>query len=225
MGDDPGPGCLHQLHEPKDPAALVLDIVAVNGLNGNPTKTWETNGRGQPYIWIRDLLSSPGMNIRTLTYEYNSSSSESQNVFTPDGFHRAAKKLVELLLNLRHNTTERPVTFIAHDIGGLVVMKALMMAREKAELNLWSESCPKFVFFGTPQRVTDIRSWEDSLFRLVLTTATSAAPSPDLLGRVQQMSRTLLHVAEEFSCSLASHCIVNVYEEATDGPPVRQTPV
>lgn len=78
------------------------------------------------------------------------------------------------------------------------------------------------IFFGTPQRVVDIMSLEDSLLRLVSETITTTTDlSLDVVGAVRRMSQPLSRVVEEYSRSLASLCIVNVYEEQLNGQPVR----
>ncbi len=58
-------------------------VVTVNGLNGDPTTTWKTDGRGKLGIWIQDLLPLFVKNIRVLAYQYNSSSFETENLFAP----------------------------------------------------------------------------------------------------------------------------------------------
>lgn len=51
---------------------LMLDsVVAVHGLNGDPFRTWTTNGSEK--MWLKDpgLLPSNLKNSRILTYGYN----------------------------------------------------------------------------------------------------------------------------------------------------------
>ncbi|KAI0440205.1 hypothetical protein F4803DRAFT_528215, partial [Xylaria telfairii] len=125
MGDDQNSkGRLHCLHDIDRPMNAALDVVAVNGLNGDPWATWTTDGLGQPCMWIRDLLPMLIKRARTFTYQYNSFTSVPHGCFTPDGFDRAVEELIQALEDKRPD--ECPITFIAHDIGGLIVMKVCL---------------------------------------------------------------------------------------------------
>ena len=46
-------------------------IVAVHGLNGDPFRTWTTEGSGKIWLADPDLLPSNLKNSRILTYGYN----------------------------------------------------------------------------------------------------------------------------------------------------------
>jgi hypothetical protein len=60
------------------------------------------------------------------------------------------------------------------------------------------------IFFATPQRAKELASWEDLVFRIFTATTTDSQTSPELLGRIKLMSKTLSKVAFQFSdCTTA----------------------
>ena len=102
-------------------------------------------------------------NIRVFTFGYDSHISH--------GFSGPANRsnipqhgltLLNAVTNVRHSCPDRPLTFVAHSLGGLIVKQALVEARKaKADgqqRNL-HEACKAVIFFGTPHRGSPDASW------------------------------------------------------------------
>ncbi|KAI9795942.1 MAG: hypothetical protein M1833_006590 [Piccolia ochrophora] len=137
-----------------------IDIVAVHGLGGHWEKTWtDKNGK----LWLRDFLPSQlqevSINARIMSYGYNSKTAFSRAITNIDN---DAEDLLNRLDNRRETEEERkrPILFIAHSLGGLVVKKALIIARERSgQYRNLLKSVQGCVFFGVPHRGSDIAFW------------------------------------------------------------------
>ena len=113
---------LFEIHTPADGRQIDLDIVAVHGLMGNPYTTW-TRGKdpnGKP--WISDFLPSQLPHARVFSYGYDSNFVRSSSVA---GIPEFAMNLLAWL-KLRRSTEserQRPLLFICHSLGGIIVKK------------------------------------------------------------------------------------------------------
>lgn len=99
----------------------VVDVVAVHGLNGHYLKTWEClNAAGEEIVWIRDFLPKQLPSARIMSYGYNSAVQFSKSIA---GVGTFAEQLLEDLRSWRltPEEKERPVIFICHSLGGIVV--------------------------------------------------------------------------------------------------------
>ncbi|KFY63222.1 hypothetical protein V496_04071 [Pseudogymnoascus sp. VKM F-4515 (FW-2607)] len=94
-----------------------IDIVAVHGLNGTAYGTW-THEKGN--FWLEDLAKDfPG--ARVFTYGYPSEVCFTQGTGNIDTFSRS---LLEALKRERKGkNNRRPIIFICHSMGGIVVKK------------------------------------------------------------------------------------------------------
>jgi predicted alpha/beta-fold hydrolase len=94
-------------------------IVAVHGLNGHRENTWTSEG-GK--LWLRDFLPSKISNVRIYSWGYDANTHSGDRVNT-QYIYDIAKTLVSDLSLARQltNTEQRPIIFVAHSLGGLVV--------------------------------------------------------------------------------------------------------
>ena len=173
------------LHEPRDEQSVIADLVFVHGLQGHPRRTWQSSvtpqqhtlGRhpfkrwkagssdkeGTGVFWPADLIPQDFPNLRVLTYGYDSkvtgyyASSKSKN-----GIFDHGNSLLNALNRERTNLSNRPIIFVAHSLGGLVVKQAIVEARKRANSgdihNIYT-SARAVIFFGTPHRGSDSASW------------------------------------------------------------------
>lgn len=93
-------------------------IVAVHGLMGDWEKTWTVNGK----LWLRDFLPAEFPEARIMSYGYNS-----DVCFTKarTGLEDEAAILLDRLKGVRTGPGQvhRPLIFIAHSLGGILVKK------------------------------------------------------------------------------------------------------
>jgi len=100
-----------------------VDIVAVHGLNGHREHTF-TAANG--VCWLGSLLPAKAPNIRVLSYGYDART-HSSSLLSREHLHGHAEQLIEELRRERTitETTRRPIIFIGHSLGGLIIKAAL----------------------------------------------------------------------------------------------------
>jgi hypothetical protein len=111
---------------PNNPDAV--DIVAIHGLNGHYINTWQsTSGR---VLWLKDLLPDQIPQARIMSYGYDSSVAFSKSTEDISTF---ADDLLEMLMSRRRSEEKkRPLIFICHSLGGIVVKKVGTFQRKYA---------------------------------------------------------------------------------------------
>ncbi|GFF49854.1 protein SERAC1 [Aspergillus udagawae] len=144
----------------------LVDIVFVHGLNGHPYNTWST--KEPPVFWPADLLPNllEPCKVRILTYGYNANVTAFTDGASKDHIHQHAETLASTLAanrNLRQ-CPDRPIIFVCHSLGGLVVKRALIYCRsvsnEKIEhLRSIFVSTYGILFLGTPHNGSDVAKW------------------------------------------------------------------
>ncbi|KAF2804502.1 uncharacterized protein BDZ99DRAFT_363154, partial [Mytilinidion resinicola] len=138
-------------------AAQSTDIVAIHGLGAHPDDAWcKNDGTTEEPEWVNwliedDMLPAVAPHARIMRYGYQSEwfgkEAMQQNVST------VADRLLRALRRKREEFPFRPLLFIAHCFGGLVVLKALLEAEQyKSEWPGVFASTTGLIFFGTPFR-------------------------------------------------------------------------
>ncbi|KAI9851959.1 MAG: hypothetical protein M1838_002248 [Thelocarpon superellum] len=185
-----------------------VDIVLVHGLNGHPQTTWTAkNG----VFWPTQLLPKTLGNVRAriLVYGYNA------DVYAFGGKSATADYILQhaqtLVFNLdseryTEDASDRPIIFVAHSLGGILVKKALDYSSEISTVNNENlrsifVSTYGIVFLGTPHNGADPAKWglmlqamaSALLPRLVLDT------EPGLVAALKTQSETLQNINVSFS--------------------------
>lgn len=114
----------YKLHLLIDPEEADVDIVAVHGLDGHWKSSWTADNG---VFWLRDLLPLELPRARIFSFGHNSRTRGSSTPLTQDISHHG-KDLVSSLSNERYltGTESRPIIFIGHSLGGLVIKSALL---------------------------------------------------------------------------------------------------
>ncbi|PAV22606.1 vegetative incompatibility HET-E-1 [Pyrrhoderma noxium] len=144
-----------------------IDVVAVQGLGSSYPNTWcgnkpviTTDGR-EAYIkvnWLvdKDLLPSDLRGARILAFKYNSNWLYDANYEDLDG--HAQTFLTELVRVRNECHPTRPILFIGHSYGGLVIKKALTLCSDpdkSPQQEIYRaivHAKQGIVFLGTPHR-------------------------------------------------------------------------
>ncbi|KAF5259383.1 hypothetical protein FOXYS1_9999 [Fusarium oxysporum] len=129
-----------------------VDFIFLHGLNGHAFRTFScTNEEQAIRMWPRDFLKLSFPNARILTYGYNANVFKNTSLAVQQDFRDA---LLASLSVLRSGTAAaaRPIVFLGHSLGGLVIKSALLAATEQPSYLSIHQSTRGVVFFGTPHR-------------------------------------------------------------------------
>ncbi|KAF7895792.1 uncharacterized protein EAF01_009754 [Botrytis porri] len=131
-----------------------VDIVFVHGLEGAATAGFLENEEGPEKLWLYDLLPKSLPTARILTFGYQS---DAISLINSRGsvISTYTKSLLESLTAFRvphQEAPSRPLVFLAHSLGGLVVQKALIVASTGARADFFAikRSTSAILFFATP---------------------------------------------------------------------------
>ena len=183
---------------PKSPSeAIKVDIVAVPGLGAHPAFTWKSKNKVD---WIRDSNMLPGKvtNARIMVFEY-----ESQWVGRGSINQRlssVADQLVQAFYKRRLRDTKRPIVFVCHSLGGIIVEKAIVTAklRQSDYPNIFM-SIVGCVFLGTPFRGTKSTNKATILAQMAETVGLGV--DSGLVRVLEEKSETLKDLLSDFSAS------------------------
>ncbi|KAK6074568.1 hypothetical protein SCUP515_06440 [Seiridium cupressi] len=128
----------------------VVDIVAVHGLNGHRETTWTAANQK---LWLRDFLPQSIPDARIFIWGYDAATHNTDHVSALH-LHDHGQSLVTDLALRRRDNMKRPIIFIAHSLGGLVVKAALIYSYGKrlddSEHFSIKLSTLGIIFMGTP---------------------------------------------------------------------------
>ncbi|UKZ76527.1 hypothetical protein TrVFT333_004234 [Trichoderma virens FT-333] len=129
-----------------------VDLVFVHGYGGNPETTWHDESTGK--IWIKDeeFITRIKRPIRIFSFSYNGDVEANLSSSSP-AFH--ASDLLCCLEQALERSAGRPLIFIAHGFGGIIVKKAIQLCFMTPTYPRTKNALAGVVFFGTPHADTD----------------------------------------------------------------------
>ncbi|KAL2020066.1 hypothetical protein VTK56DRAFT_8870 [Thermocarpiscus australiensis] len=148
--DARGPTGLRLLRASAEP---LIDLIFVHGLRGGSIKTWR-KGSDPSCFWPQCWLpSEPGFeNVNIYSYGYDSDWASSEPSILD--VHDFGRNLLEDMRNSPYlrNSHERPIILVGHSMGGVVIKKAFILARDVPDF----EHRIRCIFFlATPHRGSD----------------------------------------------------------------------
>ncbi|KAH7092522.1 hypothetical protein FB567DRAFT_625504 [Paraphoma chrysanthemicola] len=230
-----------------------VDIIAVQGLGAHPFYTWvkkvaapvtqekrasknlgrlfgkknktqvnHEEGETQIVMWPRDLLVPTFSSARVATYSYGS---DWRDKHVNTSLRECGQQLLEVLLQHRQGDDERrrPLVFIGHSLGGLVVQQALAIAVHGSSYTDLRLSVAGIVFLGSPFQGSDEAAYAQWLAKLVRLQE-EEGHKYTLLKTLQKESRELHNLSIDFWRSYGEYDMACFYEnrEAAYGPLSRQ---
>ncbi|SLM34884.1 P-loop containing nucleoside triphosphate hydrolase [Lasallia pustulata] len=131
-------------------AAKLRGIIAVHGLNPTNTEfhaeaTWTVEDK----LWLRDFLPPQLPSARVLLFGYNANVAFETS---KAGVREQAINLLNRIASKREEAEERPIVFVAHSLGGIVVKRALVEAKLDDSYKSIREATYGIAFFGTPHQ-------------------------------------------------------------------------
>ncbi|MCJ1422997.1 hypothetical protein MMC29_000878 [Sticta canariensis] len=135
-----------------------IDIVAIHGIGAHPDDTWRKKvNAGSPdehYVnWLSDAHMLPAAipSARIMRYGYESQWAGDETIKLKAS--TVAQRLLHSVRRMRKQYPSRPLIFIAHCFGRLVVLKAVVDAKHSD--SKWDGIYPSIcglLFLGTPFR-------------------------------------------------------------------------
>ncbi|KAF1957426.1 hypothetical protein CC80DRAFT_592694 [Byssothecium circinans] len=195
-----------QLYQTAQDKPITVDIIAITGLGGNAYGSW-TSRSNLPRMWLRDFLSRDMPQCRTMIYGYNSNLS-SHGIDTVLDYGR---ELLEGIKNVRNTQSlrERPLIFVAHSFGGIILAHTLIRARQADDrddptLATLNKATYGLLFLGTPHKGLFI---ED-----ILSMIGGDNPRRDLVEELRKNSSSLQSQVADFRNLARDYKIVSFYE-------------
>lgn len=183
------------------------------GTQSHAEKTWtaEDKKHNIKTMWLKDeeFLPRDIPYARVLLHSYNANV-----ILNPStiGVTDQAVNLLERLRQERVDAPTRPLIFICHSLGGIIVKKALVKAKSMSIHNdIWMSSFG-IVFFATPHRGGNgvpLGKIARSIVSKVL-----QDPNPHLLDVLERHSLYGNEVQQEFRDVLSNYSIISFYETA-----------
>ncbi|KAG8846417.1 hypothetical protein FRB91_000834, partial [Serendipita sp. 411] len=130
----------------------IVDIVAIHGLDGHREQSWTAEGGT---MWLKDLLPDDISNARILSYGYDADTRNFSRTSTQNIFRHAEAFAEDLSRSRKAAHPKRPIIFLAHSLGGVILKKALALCHGADfetghHLRDISTSTFAILFFGTP---------------------------------------------------------------------------
>ena len=153
--------------------------------------------------WPADLIPEDFPSVRVLTYGYDSHISHffkgavNQMTITQHG-----RQLLQRISNARSDCRGRPLIFVAHSLGGILVKEAIIASSRytyQPDLKDLGESCYAVFFFGTPHLGADIAEWGLILRRIVNIVPLGFSTYDGILRGLVPDSENLSNIERDFN--------------------------
>ncbi|PGH18031.1 hypothetical protein AJ79_00657 [Helicocarpus griseus UAMH5409] len=200
---------LTEVYRCAEPLVPQVDIVFVHGLNGTSYNTWAT--KKPEVFWPGDLLPQTlqGLGVRILTYGYDANVTSFASGTSKDRLHNHAEHLAGQLYanrSLQH-ALERPIIFVCHSLGGIVVKRTLLYCehlrhRNTQHLRSTYVSTYAILFMGTPHNGSDLAnlgSIVQTIFSLVPVPRKLFDTTPNMLRTLKPDNEILQNVNRQFA--------------------------
>ncbi|RDW82749.1 hypothetical protein BP6252_03861 [Coleophoma cylindrospora] len=129
-----------------------FDLIAISGLGGHAFGSFKE--RGGSHMWLRDSLPHDIKSCRVLIYGYNTQVQGSQSFQDLEALGSTLRTSIESMNEVK------PLIFIAHSLGGLIVKQALIqMGSGSDESQRIIHSTYGVLFFGVPNQGMKIESF------------------------------------------------------------------
>ncbi|KAI1500990.1 hypothetical protein F5X99DRAFT_219281 [Biscogniauxia marginata] len=132
------------------------DIIAVHGLNPHNNNdadhawdSWREPSGPTGRLWLRDDLPQYVPESRIFLYEYNATAVYGGD---RDSFSGRASEFLEEIRVERYGIESRPIIFIGHSMGGLLIKQALINARHNPKYTPIKDATSGLAFFATPHK-------------------------------------------------------------------------
>jgi len=202
----------YTLHLLKELTRLILcSIIAIHGLYESALETWTDSETG--VLWLQTLFPRRQLKARVQAYGYKAETLASPGEGTADRILPHATTLIAELCADRYlaNAVDRPIIFICHGLGGILVKRALVFSSTSRARNVEHRrsiyiSTYGILFMGTPHNGID----KDSL--LLPRKGDGLGPSQFMISLLKG-SEVLQEVTDQFAPLMKQFSIYCLWEE------------
>lgn len=185
MDDPKGPLGLNLLHSPSEP---LIDFIFVHGLGGGSRKTWSKTSSVTHY-WPQEWLpKDPAFkNVRVHSFGYNSDWIKGKDNCL--NIHHFSKSLLgEMSTSPYLGDADTPIVLIGHSMGGLVIKKAYILARQDAVYETLTKQIHTIYFLATPHRGSDSAKVLNNILQIAYSSSAYVAELERGSGAIQSIN-------------------------------------
>lgn len=185
-----GPLGLNLLYEPSTP---LIDFIFVHGLRGGSRKTWSKT-ESIAHYWPQEWLPSEPefKNTRIHSFGYNSDWGERKgSALTIHDFGQAL--IGDIYTSPHLNRQQTPLVLVGHSMGGIVIKKALLLAKRDPNLHGLAARFHSIFFLATPHRGADSAQLLENMMRISGTLNAKA-----YVGDIKPNSGAIQSINDEF---------------------------
>ncbi|CAH0004296.1 unnamed protein product [Clonostachys byssicola] len=207
----------------QDGGECTIDVVLLHGLNGSPENTWKHATSG--FYWPWELSKQiPYARVMVFGYDADIKTSLSTSLARIQDLGTA---FLTKLGNFRQKKEERdrPLIFIGHSLGGLVIKQALWAGSLEGKLRANSQSriynaTKGLIFFGTPHLGSQASSQKRVQFLQAIASLAFTQIPPKIEAALKSHSDELFdlsgHFAKTTLCLDRRVLVTSFYEKVTD---------
>jgi len=184
--DDPrGSLGLNLLYSPSEPH---VDFIFVHGLGGGSRKTWSKTSSIAHY-WPQEWLPKDAAfkSVRVHSFGYDSDWVKGKENCL--NIHHIGKSLLgELSTSPSLSNANTSIVLIGHSMGGLVIKKAHMLARQISGYEILSERLHTIFFLATPHRGSDSAKLLNNILQMTYSSRAYVADLERGSGAIQSIN-------------------------------------
>ncbi|ROV97210.1 hypothetical protein VSDG_04797 [Cytospora chrysosperma] len=138
------------LNDP-EPGKHEFDCIVISGLASHPFGSWQPKGNDKSYMWVRDTLPRQLPHVRAILYGYDTTLVNSHSF---QSIPEVASTLIDHLMPTGWQSSEmKPLVFLAHSLGGIVLKQMLVTLNKRESLRLTMLSRARGgILFGVPSQ-------------------------------------------------------------------------
>ncbi|RWA11742.1 hypothetical protein EKO27_g3362 [Xylaria grammica] len=126
-----------------------FDCIAISGLASHPFGSWQPKGEDKSFMWVREALPRSMPMCRAILYGYDTTLLNSNSFQTIVDL--GSSLINHIKANGWHLAGSKPLVFLAHSLGGIVLKEAFsMMANGDDQGQLILNRFLGGIFFGVP---------------------------------------------------------------------------
>ncbi|KAM4694685.1 protein SERAC1 [Discoglossus pictus] len=206
---------LHPQHRSNQP--VKADVLFVHGLLGAAFKTWRQQDRDQPLdentaqdedyteCWPKAWLATDCPALRIISVEYDTHLSDWKAKCPVDNHRKSmAYRSNELLTKLKAaGVGERPIIWVSHSMGGLLVKKMLIKASQDQNMHNFVKNTKGIVFYSVPHHGSQLAEYSVSA-RLLLFPSVEVKELSKDSPALKELNDTFLQLAKEKNVKVLS---------------------